>query len=182
MASNKLVAALLAATTVASAAGCGGSSKTTTTNSVAVKPASTEAAQTKPAVTEELKVSTGKPLTTRDWIAKGDAICGQANAKLSSTTAKTQQDYARLLPQAAGYERAEATELSKLVPPRGKTSDWQQILTDLVKFSEFSLKAGEYAQVNNFQAAIPIATAGNKAQLELITIAKNDGFKVCSLP
>lgn len=181
MALNKLVAAVFV-TAALTAAGCGSSSKTTAPNSAAATPTSTATAQTKPAVSEEIKVSTGKPLTTTTWIAKGDAICSRANAKLSSTTARTQQDYARLLPQAAGYERAEATELSKLVPPRGKAADWQQMLTDLTKFSEFSLKAGEYAQVNNFHAALPIATAGNKAQLELITIAKNDGFKVCSLP
>lgn len=182
MPSNKLlvVAAMLAATIVA-AAGCGGSSKTTTTAAV-VKATPTTTTQTKPAVSEEIKVSTGKPLATTAWIAKGDAICRSANAKLSTTTAKTQQDFARLLPQAAGYERAEATELSKLVPPPGKAGDWQQMLTDMIKFSALSLKAGEYAQVNNFPAAIPIATAGNKAQLELITIAKDDGFKVCSLP
>ena len=182
--SAKQLAAMALAGAVLTAVGCGSSSKTGSTTSAAVLPAqSSTAAQTSTTGSiEEIKVSTGKPLSRAVWIAKADAICGRANVKLSSTTAKTTQDFARLLPQAAGYERIEATELAKLVPPHGREGDWQQIVSALQKFSELSLKAGEYAQVNNWKAATPVAVAGNKAQLEMVAIAKRDGFKVCSTP
>jgi hypothetical protein len=108
-------------------------------------------------------------------------ICGRTNVELSSTTANNEQDFARLLPQAAGYERAEARELSKLVPPPAMASDWAQIVEGFQKFSELSARAAEYARVNNFKEAIPIAQAGNTVQKQLTAIAKRDGFKVCSL-
>lgn len=178
------LAALALAAAMFSASGCGSSSKTESTTTSAATPQSTTTAPTVPAPTsrEEVKVQAGKPLSRAAWIAQGDAICSRANIKLSSTTAKTQQDFARLLPQAAAYERAEATELSKLVPPTATASDWQQVVVGIQKFGEFSARAGEYARVNNFNAALPIATAGNNAQRQFTAIAKRDGFKVCSLP
>jgi hypothetical protein len=183
--SAKQLAAMAFAAAALTVAGCGGSSKTgSTTTSAAVKPAqSTTATQTSPVGSgEEIKVSSGKPLRRAVWIAKGDAICQRTQTMLSTTTAKTTQDFARLLPQAAGYERTEATELAKLVPPTAMIADWRQIIGDLQKVSEFSLKAAQYAQVNNWSAAVPVATAGNKIATELVVIAKRDGFKVCSVP
>lgn len=180
--SAKQLAAMTFAAAALIVAGCGGSSKTgSITTSVAAQ--SGTATQTSPVGSgEEIKVSSGKPLRRAVWIAKGDAICQRANAALSTTTAKTSQDFARLLPQAAGYERTEATELAKLIPPTAMVADWQHIIGGLQKFSEFSLKAAQYAQVRNWSAAVPVATAGDKAQAELVAVAKRDGFKVCSVP
>lgn len=182
--SAKQLAAIGLAAAALTATGCGGSSKNTTTSTTAsVVTSATTAAQTKPSTTgAEIKVSSGKPLPRAVWISKGDAICGRVNVKLSTTSAQTQQDFARLLPQSAAYERQEAVELSKLVPPATMRADWQQVVTDLQKFSELSIKAGEYAAVNNFELARPIAKAGNRAQEDMVLVAKRDGFKVCSLP
>lgn len=182
--SAKQLAVIGLAAAALTATGCGGSSKKNAASTTAsVVTSATTAAQTKPSSTgAEIKISSGKPLSRAAWISKGDTICGRVNVKLSTTSAHTQQDYARLLPQSAAYERQEAVELSKLVPPARMRADWQQVVTDLQKFSELSIRTGEYAAVNKFQSAMPIARAGNKAQEEMVLVAKRDGFKVCSLP
>ena len=185
--SPKQLAAMALAAAALTVAGCGGSknnSTTTTSAATATTPAqSTSATNTTAAASgEPIKISTGTPLARSTWIRKGDAICARANSRLSTTTAKTVQDFARLLPQSAGYEREEATQLAKLTPPHGMEADYQQLVTDLQRFSEYSSKAGEYAARNKWQEALPIATAGNKSQEQLIRIAKHDGFKVCSIP
>jgi hypothetical protein len=180
---QNLVATLAVAMTLVTLSACGSTSKTSSnTAAPSATTASSDQPVSAPASSEEIRIDTGKPLSRSAWIAKADAICLRTNIKLSSTTARTQQDFARLLPQAAAYERAEATELSKLVPPPSMARDWQQIVIGIQKFGEFSARAGEYARVNNFSAALPIATAGNNAQREFVAIAKQDGFKVCSLP
>jgi hypothetical protein len=178
-----LIATLAVASTLVALSACGSTTKTSS-NTAASSAATTSASNTvsTPVSSEEIRIDSGKPLSRAAWIAKADAVCLRTNIKLSSTTAKTQHDFARLLPQAAAYERAEATELSKLVPPPSMARDWQQIIIGIQKFGEFSARAGEYARVNNFSAALPIATAGNNAQREFTAIAKQDGFKVCSLP
>lgn len=181
--STKQLAAVMLAAAALTAAGCGGSEKAATGSSAGQTAQSTSAVRTTPvASSEEIKVSSGKPLSRSAWIAKGDAICRRTNVKLSTTTATSNQDYARLLPQAAGYERAEATELAKLVPPPSRAADWQHIITNLQKFSEISVKVGEYAKVENLRAARPVVAAGEKDEQEILVIAKRDGFKVCSLP
>jgi hypothetical protein len=179
----QFAALALAATTLVS--GCGGSSKTGSTSTAAANTttATTASAATTPAPTvTTITIATGTPLARSVWISKGDAICASANTKLNSTTVRSTQDFARLLPQAAAYDHTEATELSKLVPPTAMASDWVQIVTELQKFSELSAKAGEYARVNNLSAAKPVTQAGNTAQRQLVAIAKRDGFKVCSIP
>jgi hypothetical protein len=178
--------ALALATTMLVGVGCGGSSKTSSsvssTATTASQTATTGQATNAALNSKEITIASGKPLSHAAWIAKGDAICAATNVKLSSTTAKNTHDFARLLPQTAAYERIEAAELSKLVPPTSKADDWKRILAELQKFAEFSEKAGEYARVNNFKAATPVAQAGNNAQRELVAIAKRDGFKICSVP
>jgi hypothetical protein len=162
-----------------------GSSKTNSSSTSTVgteTQASTTTSTTATTTTgsEEIKIHTGKPLTRIVWISNGDAICARANVKINSTKAKTQNDFDRVFPQAAAYERAEATELSKLVPPSTMASDWRQIVSDLQKYGEFTAKAGEYAQANNFQGALPIIAAADTTERQLKAVAKRDGFKACS--
>ena len=183
--SPKQLAAMAVAAAALTAAGCGSSKSSHTTGTTTAAQTTTTATPAPapvPANGQEIKVASGTPLSHATLISKGDAICTRANAKLSTSTARTQEDFARLLPQSASYERTEASELSKLVPPSSLAPDWQHIITDLQKFSELSSRAGEYAAVKNFQAALPLAVAGNKAQQDMVTIAKRDGFKVCSVP
>jgi hypothetical protein len=162
--STKQLAAVALAAAALTAAGCGSSEKAATSSTAttaASQPGqSTGAGQTKPVGSdEEITVSSGVPLSRKAWIAKGDAICGRTNAKLSTTTASSPRDFGRLLPQAAGYERAEATELAALVPPRSTANDWQHIVSNLQK-----------------------STAAERAEAAILAITKRDGFKTCSLP
>jgi hypothetical protein len=166
-----------------SVAGCGGSSKTeSSATTAASKPAQTTAAQTTTATTsgQEVKPQSGKPLSTAVWIAKGDAICARANIHRHAQTAKTTQELARLAPQISGYDHIAAVELSKLVPPTAKTSDWNVIVTDAQKLSEFAARVGGYAQVNKFREAEPLMIAAANLQQQLTSIAQRDGFKKCS--
>jgi hypothetical protein len=178
MSSTSLIAALAALTTL-SVIGCGSSDRART---IASTTQATETRSTKFASGQEITVSAGKPLQRAIWIRRGDAICGRVNAKLSSTTVKTPQDLARLLPQAAAYDRAEAIELSRLVPPPSMRADWQQVVTGLQKFGEFSAKAAAYIEANNSNGSVPAIATANRIQSQLVSIAKRDGFKVCSLP
>ncbi len=176
------------AATALLAAGCGGSSKTETTTSAAAPTATatttTNTASTTPAsaTSTTIAVASGRPLSHSAWIAKGDSICTRANTKLSSTTVKGTADFARLLPQAAIYERTEAAELSKLVPPKAMAADWALIVNGLQKFSELSARAGQYAKVNNITEGQPVFTAATKVQQEFTAVAKRDGFGECSNP
>lgn len=175
-------AAVAVVGTVLAAAGCGGSSSKSGSSTTATSSTTAGGGKgTAPVSTGEIRVQKGASLTRAAWIKKGDAICLQTNSRLSTTTAKTAQDFARLLPQAAAYEHTEASELSKLVPPASEQSNWQHMITDLQKFSELSARVAEYAAANNFPAATPIAAAGNKAQEDMVAIAKAAGFKSCSV-
>lgn len=180
MPSVRIFVLVLAAGSLA-VGGCGGSSTPRSASGSTARSAAPSPA-TRATAGEEIKLRSGRPLSRAAWIAKGDSICTRANVKLSSTTAKGTQDLARLLPQAAAYEHIEALELSKLVPPSGATGDWQQIVNDLQKYSEFSIRVGEYARVNNLQAAKPIAHAAEETQRALVAIAKRDGFSACATP
>jgi hypothetical protein len=160
------------------AAGCGGSSKTNSTTTTSVT--TTASVPTSTSTTASITPATGKPLTSSEWIAKGDSICTRANTKLNATTIKTSQDFARILPQAAVYDHNEAAELSKLVPPTAMTTNWAQIIAGIQKFSEYSAKAGEYAKANNIKATTTTLITANKVQAEFAAAAKRDGFKVCS--
>lgn len=176
----QLAALFLVATTLVTS-GCGGSSETKSgTTAAADTTPATAARPSQASATTEIVVATGKSLTRAEWVAKGDAICASTNTKRHSTTARTTNDLTRLLPQAAGYERIEATELSKLVPPTSMRSDWIQIVSGIQKFSEYSIKVSEYTQAHNFSAAAPVVVAGTTIERQLTAIAKRDGFKKCS--
>jgi hypothetical protein len=175
------VATLMLAATTLAVCGCGGASKTETTASTTTPAQSTTQAQTTAATTpKEIQVKTGSPLTRATWIAKGDAICMRINAKLAVTNNSTEQDLARNLPVAARYDRLEAAELSKLVPPAPMASDWSKVLKDLQKFATYTTTVAGYARANRFPEATPIVDAGNAVQKELTVIAARDGFKECS--
>jgi len=112
-------------------------------------------------------------------IAKADPICARTNVKLSSTTVKSNQELARVLPQVAAYERAEAAELSNLVPPASMASDWNQIVIGIRIFSEDTEKAATNLQSGNSATASGLYKAAKKVQDQLAVIAKRNGFKQC---
>jgi hypothetical protein len=177
----QLTALALAATALA-LSGCGGSSKSASTTSSAASTPTTTNANVSVHLAPPITIASGPPLTRAAWIAKGDAICTRTLDKLEATTAKTAEQLARLLPEAAVYDRTEANELSKLVPPTAMADSWAQIVDDLQKYGELTAKAAEYARVRNTNEGIPVFDSANRTQQELTTIAKNDGFKICSQP
>lgn len=203
MSHSKLAAIVIAAVALG-VSGCGGSSKTGSTTTVASTPtqtttAQTTTAQTTPAQTtsaqtsstpttpvlpstgEPIKIKSGTPLTRRVLIAKAEPICERANAELDSTKIKSIEDYARVLPQTASYDRIEANELSKLVPPAAMAKAWTEIVTGLQKFGEYTEMVAEYAQAKKFTTAVPIFTAGRATHEKLAAIAKRNGFKECAV-
>jgi hypothetical protein len=179
-----LAAVALAATTLA-ATGCGGSSKTASSTSTAAAsttaPATTAQTAAAVATGEPIKLRSGQPLSRTEWIAKGDAICTITNKKLDASTVRTLKDWQRVLPQGAGWERTEATELSKIVPPVAFASDWRQIVTGFQRFSELTAKVAQYALANNLKAAQPVTAAGEAMHERTANLAKHYGFKECSI-
>jgi hypothetical protein len=93
---------------------------------------------------------------------------------------RTRQDYVRLLPQAAAYDRAEVAELRKLVPPTSDRADWLQIVNGLQKFSEYSSKVGEELGLNDVAVAQTYLLAGSTTRADVAAIATRDGFKECA--
>jgi hypothetical protein len=168
---TQLAALALTAATLA-ASGCGGSSKTESTTSAA--------SATTPATTASTKTASGTALTRAELIAKAEPICARANAELSSTTVRSGSEFARALPQAAAYERAEATELSKLAPPGTMAVDWEQIVAGIRAFAEDTAKVGEYIQSKNPTAATTLYAAAKKDHEHVAAIFKGDGFKECA--
>jgi hypothetical protein len=174
-------AALALAATTLAVSGCGGSSKagSTTTARAATAPATTASTTNAPIPTTPVTIASGKPLTRAQWIARGDAICARTNMKLKAISVVSTRDYARVLPQAAIYDRIEATELSKLVPPASMARDWMQIVNGYQLFGDYTSRVAEYAQANNFAPATPLTQMGEKVHKHLAAIAKRDGFKQC---
>ena len=178
-------AALVLAASALAVAGCGGSSKTesTATSAASTTPSSTTTAQsTAPTTTtsQVIKIQKGKPLSHTVWITKGDEICAIANLRRHATTAKTEEQVARLAPQISGYDHIEAVELSKLVPPSNMAGDWKLIIANVQKISEFAAQLGEYAQTHRYNAAAPILASAVGVEERLGSIAKRDGFKQCA--
>src|SRR5215831_13533699 len=122
----QLAAVALGATALA-AAGCGSSKA----GSAATTAASTTAPVTS---TNTAKLATSAPLSRARWIAGGDAICKQTLAKIETLGFYTPAQLARVLPRAVPYYAAEAEELAKLVPPKSKAHDWEQVVNDVHAF------------------------------------------------
>lgn len=185
---------ILLAATALLVAGCGGSSKasstaspattaTTTASQVTGSQTTTSASTTPTAQTPTgggIKVHSGRPLASSVWIARADTICSHALAKLGSTTIKGQQDFARLLPQAASYEHIEAIELSKLVPPAARVTDWNQIVTAMQQYAEYTSKMAAYAQAKKFNEASPLIAVATTTKRQMRVIARRVGLKSCA--
>jgi hypothetical protein len=179
-----LVAIALAGAALA-VSGCGGSSKTGSSSSVATTTtASASTTATTPApnttVTSTVTLASGKPLTHSVWIARGNAICAHATAQRGSTSIKGTQNYAGVLTQVALYDRTEAAELAKLVPPPSKAADWKRIVDGFQLWGDFTDKVVEYAAIGNLKSARPLIAQGEKAHEKVMAIAARDGLARCA--
>ena len=161
------LAALVLVATALIVAGCGGSSKTQSSSSAS---AGSGAGET----------GASSELTNSELIAKADAICARANAELSSSSVKSEQDYATVMPQDAAYFESEAGQLRGLKPPAGMEKDWNQIVANFQVIAEDIAKVGEYAQKKTLARGAALYKAANEARQQIFAIAKRNGFKVCS--
>lgn len=183
----QLATLAFAALTLA-ASGCGGSTKSHSSSSsastVPTANATTSTTSTPTATADSttvaLKVATGKPLTRAQWITRGDAICARTRTQLSATTAKTLNEFARKLPEAAAYYQAELASLGRLVPPASKINDWQQFLSGTQQIVENISKLAEAAQTRQVALHEPEVDTVNKIQETITRVVKRDGFRVCS--
>lgn len=166
------LAALALAATALAASGCG-SSKTSSSasSSAAATPPATTATATTPAA--------GQPLTRAVLIEKGDAICARANTKTSIMTVTSIKDFTRVYPQVAIYNRTEATELGKLVPPSSLAHDWAQMINDLNLHSRYANEVARDIEQKSAKAGRNFELANN-ALSQLIETGKRDGFAHCS--
>jgi hypothetical protein len=141
---------------------------------------STGPAVSVPASTKTPVVSTaGAPLPHARWIAKGDAICERALAKVSTLTSRNAAQFIRALPQAAIYYSAEAESLGKLAPPRPRMHDWERIVRDLHLIGEYASAAGR-DQRAPMTVMHDVLSKTSPLQADMIATARRDGFKWCS--
>jgi hypothetical protein len=173
-----LVAAAFAVTALV-ASGCGGSSKTTTTGpTTAANVSSTETTTQTVTTTPTVKVATGAPLSRATLIADAEAICAKANAKTSVLTVSSIPALARTYPQIALYNRTEAGELAKLVPPAAMVPTLTAMIDDLNLHSQYLIVAAHDVEQKS-KSIVQSLLAANKFVLNLLHTTKQAGFNHC---
>jgi hypothetical protein len=172
---NQLWAVAIAALGLA-VTGCGESSKTgsSSTASTGSTPASA-ASQTSTGAP-----ASATPLTQAELIAKGDAICAAANKKVDTVTVEAKGQILKAFPRAAVYERAEASELTKLTPPESMAHDWEQIVGGFNRYVVYANAAVHDSETKNVKALTALFVPAEKVHEQINAIAKRDGFKYCS--
>lgn len=123
--------------------------------------------------------SSSKPLTRAELTAKANAICKTVAAKISSKSANTQQEIARVASELASFEQTALTNLSKLVPPAELEGDWKQFIAGAQTLAENTAKLGEYAKANKLKAARALITSSEVTQKQMMAVAKHDGLTAC---
>jgi hypothetical protein len=178
---NVYLATLALTATALVASGCGGTSKTTTTATALTTATATTTAGSTPGTATTVRIASGKPLIRSQWLAYGDAICARAKAKTSALTVSSIPDFARVYPQIAIYNRIEAGELSKLVPPTSAAHDWTQIVGNLEQHAQYVREVARYIQAKQENSAGTPFHLANVAIEQMLATAKRDGFKKCSI-
>ena len=173
-----LVALAFAATALA-ASGCSESSKTGSTAAATATVSAAQVAATPPPTVPPAKVATGTPLTRSELIAQAEAVCTRVNAKSSALVANNVQEFTRTFPQLAIYNRTEAAELSKLVPPAAMAHVWVRMIDDLQLHSQYVSEVARDLEQKNKIAATRFVQA-NKVIENLVETAKQAGFDHCS--
>jgi len=153
--------------------GCGGSKSSDKSKSTAQTPSTAQTQLPGPSAPP------GKPLSRSVLIAKADAICARVNARRSSIKLRSIQDYTTQLPPLAAYERASATELSRLAPPASIAKDWNRLVTDTRTIAAETLKISEYADAQSRVRGDTAFLAVNSAQRQMASIASRVGLREC---
>jgi hypothetical protein len=176
---HRQLAMLALGATALAVAGCGGSSKagmTATKTSTSSLPPAVAPSPTP-------KLASGRPLSRSVWVAKANAICARTNARVKASKIKSRQEFARVIPQIALYEKTAAVELAELVPPRNKTGDWQKIVTGFRLTGEYLTKVATMVRdesPSSVQSSRSLVIAGNEARTRIVGIATADGLKSCA--
>jgi hypothetical protein len=162
-------AALALILTTFAASGCGGS-KTTSSASKTTSPAYQTASTSAP---------TG-PLTHAEAIARTNAICARLLAKLEASVVRTSQDFLRIMPQLASYERSVAAELRRLTPPASLVHSWRQVILSIETLADNTVKGIRYAKSGNTKAGKALLLSNVKTRKPMLEAAGRAGFTQCA--
>lgn len=172
------LAALALAAAAVIASGCG-SSKTESSTTATTAASTTTASTTATVPTTPAKVATGVALTRTQWIADGNAICQSTEAKFRALDAHTETQLASELPLAASYYTAQAEELAKLIPPKSKAHEWEQVVDDIHLVSEYTDQAAEYIKKAH-QLHGPALAKASQLQKQVVATARRNGLTRCT--
>jgi hypothetical protein len=118
-------------------------------------------------------------LTRAELIAKADAICAGANARFGSLKVTSTAELGHALAQEGAFNRVQAVELSKLIPPASMSSDWKLIVDGVRRLGSYATKLSTYTLTNNSTAGPPLLLASSRDRNHILAIAKRDGFREC---
>jgi hypothetical protein len=99
---------------------------------------------------------------------------------LSTSSALTQAEIARLLPQATLYEQAALAQFASLVPPAAHAGDWSELLADLEHWSASSAQMGVEARSNKYQLNARMLKATINYERAFARIAERDALAQCA--
>jgi hypothetical protein len=167
-----VLVALSVASVVLTIAACGSSSKTQSDTSASGAVGSTgTSTSASPTVARE---PTGS-LTRAELIAQGNTICSGAK-KFNSSKVTSTDELVRKLREEAAFNRMQATELEKLVPPASMTDDWKTIVAGVRTLADNTTQVAEYADSHNSSAGAIVLVATRKLRAKLSTNAQRNGF------
>lgn len=118
-----------------------------------------------------------KTLSRAELIAKAEAICVRANAKLKlleRTKAATG------LLEAGEYEQTATVELGKLTPPASMASDWREIVAADQTLARDTVKYAEYNKLHNRRELRLLIRAAGEVDHPMSATAKRDGLNECA--
>lgn len=183
MTHTRLVALVLTSAAL-TASGCGSSTKTTSNTSaqtpsqVSSQTTTTAPQTTVPPISKPAAQTT--PLTHAQFVSRADAICAQTIAKRSQLYARSQNEFAAVVPVLAAYQRTLYAELGTLVPPKSLAGDWEQVLRSTRVLAEATTKIGTYGQNNRSKSAQPFYNQFDQARSRLRAASARAGMRSCA--
>jgi hypothetical protein len=124
--------------------------------------------------------SSSNALTHSQLVAKAEPICAQANSKLNSAMAVTDQiDVPSAAAEAATYEQQVSAELAKLIPPASMSNDWKVIVTSYKTVGNDLAKLGEAAKAKDKPNPALIIEFTNSQQRRA-SAATHEGLSECA--
>jgi hypothetical protein len=123
----------------------------------------------------------GSGSSSRDFVAKANAICKQVNDKIKALGQPTSvAQIEQIGPAAVAAERAGLHQLSTLVPPSEASADWQKIVAGLTHLSANASAALAAIKTNDSAAVAKLAADDNKVRTQVTALATKRGVKECA--